>query len=368
MKNKIIHLKGLNGLRAIAAIAVVISHTTLELKHFGLVDTIFGSGLNGKPKGLLLASYGVSIFFALSGFLITFLLLKEKEKTNKINIKGFYIRRILRIWPLYYFYILLCFIIYYIYNINYNQNVIPFYLFLTANIPVVINTMLPFLGHFWSIGVEEQFYLFWPWFAKKDTIKLLKHTFLLFIIIYTLKIIFGYLMYKYNISLPYTFINTTRIHTMLIGCIGAILYFKQYSITSLFTKKITQIISWLIILLIAINKFNISSLVDNEIVAVITVFIIFSQIKRTNFIFDLNNRIMDFIGKISYGIYVYHPLIIFITYKSINKFKESSLINYLIVYLFIISITIIISYLSYRFFESRFIKLKSKFAVIKSKA
>lgn len=70
--SKVLHFKGLNGLRAFAAIAVVISHITLDLGKFGLIDTIFGSDSNGNPKGLLLASYGVSIFFALSGFLITY--------------------------------------------------------------------------------------------------------------------------------------------------------------------------------------------------------------------------------------------------------------------------------------------------------
>ena len=121
-----IHFRGLNGLRAIAAIALVISHTTLDLDKFRLIATIFGSDSAGKPKGLLLASYGVSIFFALSGFLITYLLLQEKKGTQIINIKHFYIRRALRIWPLYYLYILLCFIVYYYFEVPYDKSVVPF--------------------------------------------------------------------------------------------------------------------------------------------------------------------------------------------------------------------------------------------------
>ncbi|HWY12027.1 MAG TPA: acyltransferase family protein, partial [Bacteroidia bacterium] len=74
MSSKTIYLPGLNGLRAIAAIAVVISHTTLSLNKFNLDPNIFGSLQNGEPQGLLLAGNGVSIFFVLSGFLITYLL------------------------------------------------------------------------------------------------------------------------------------------------------------------------------------------------------------------------------------------------------------------------------------------------------
>ena len=90
--------------KAIAFIAVLISHITGDLNHFGLNQ--FGKSLN-------LASFGVTIFFTLSGFLITYLLLKEKEKTDKelINIKHFYNRRVLRIWPLYFMYVFICIVV-----------------------------------------------------------------------------------------------------------------------------------------------------------------------------------------------------------------------------------------------------------------
>ena len=77
---------------------------------------------------------------------------------------------------------------------------------------------------------------------------------------------------------------------------------------------------------------------------------------------------MDFIGKISYGIYVYHPLLIFLVGKFMIDFKESKPINYFILYVVIFTVTIIISYVSYRFFEKPFIKLKSNYQVAKSRA
>ena len=95
---KAIYFKGLNGIRAIAVLIVVVWHTDQ-----------FSYLFNNLPKKFYLngmAGRAVDIFFVLSGFLITFLLLKEKEKTKTIDIKKFYLRRILRIWPLYYLIIL----------------------------------------------------------------------------------------------------------------------------------------------------------------------------------------------------------------------------------------------------------------------
>src|SRR5438128_9910033 len=167
MKNKAIHLPGLNGLRAIAALGVLLSHTVMALVDYNL-KPLFGSLPNGRPAGLSIGGYGVIIFFALSGFLITYLLLVEKEK-QPIDIKKFYVRRVLRIWPLYYFYLGLTFIIYFAFKLPY-PDTLPYYLFYTANIPFLLQSTLPYVEHFWSLGVEEQFYVFWPWIIKKATI------------------------------------------------------------------------------------------------------------------------------------------------------------------------------------------------------
>lgn len=143
--SKTVYLPGLNGLRAIAALAVVISHITLGLGEFGLNNKLFGTDLEGNASGLNLAGYGVTIFFTLSGFLITFLLLKEKEEA-KLKIKEFYIRRILRIWPLYYLYFAICLIAMLCYGLTVNIFSIPFYIFLAANVPFILGGTLPCLS------------------------------------------------------------------------------------------------------------------------------------------------------------------------------------------------------------------------------
>ena len=140
----------------IAAIAVVISHVGLALKEFGLSYTYSSD----------LAGYGVTVFFSLSGFLITYLLLLEKKRTGDISIKAFYLRRVLRIWPLYYLYLLLVVATVYFYMPDQLPGGLLFYIFLCANIPFVFGFPLPFVDHYWSLGVEEQFYLFWRWVVR----------------------------------------------------------------------------------------------------------------------------------------------------------------------------------------------------------
>lgn len=365
--SKTIYLPGLNGLRAIAALAVVISHITLGLGEFGLNNKIFGTDLDGNASGLNLAGFGVTIFFTLSGFLITFLLLKEKEETTKLNVKNFYIRRILRIWPLYYLYFAVCIIICNLYNISFATSSTPYYVFLAANIPFIIGGTLPFLAHYWSLGVEEQFYLFFPQIAKLSNKRILKISIGIIFLFLFLKCIFWVLDRKHGIHLPYSAIGVTRFHTMLIGAVGAILYYyKVTRLISISTHVVTQFISWTVILLLAINKFHIASVIDGELVSVITVFLIVGQITKRNNLINLENQFCDFVGKISFGIYVIHPILIFGYSKLLGHFESDKFINYLFIYTLITATTIFLAYLSYEFYEKRFLKLKTKYATIKS--
>src|SRR5688572_30760956 len=92
-----VFFKGLNGLRFFAALAVIITHVELMKGVFGLPSYW------QEPFFFDLGGLGVYFFFVLSGFLITYLLLVERRQIGRISIKKFYVRRILRIWPLYYF-------------------------------------------------------------------------------------------------------------------------------------------------------------------------------------------------------------------------------------------------------------------------
>lgn len=358
-----IYFSGLNGLRAIAAIAVLISHITLALNDYNLDPFIFGAYQDGKPRGTDLAGNGVTIFFVLSGFLITYLLLIEKKTLETINIKNFYARRILRIWPLYYLYLSIVVLTIICFSIDANITVLPYYIFFSANIPFALNLSLPYLAHYWSLGVEEQFYLFWPWINKiLNKIILPSIVFVLFFLLLKITL---------HLFLPYSklesLMNVFRFHCLIIGGIGAILYDKKHLLFLKFTDNIiTQGICWVIIFLVAINKFHIASFLDSELISFVSLALIIGQIQKKNRILNLESKIFNFLGKISYGIYVIHPLVIFFFSKFLNLFEINNFIKYIIVYFSIISITIILSYLSFNYFELYFLKLKSKYVVVKS--
>lgn len=145
-ENKSIHLPGLNGLRAIAALSVMWSH---------VFQYTFGNwGIKGCA--LPVVADGVTLFFVISGFLITYLLLNEQKESNRVSIPKFYIRRILRIWPIYYLYLVIALTV----TSTWNDPCIWYYIFFGANIPFVLSIGIWPIVHYWSIGVEEQFYMF----------------------------------------------------------------------------------------------------------------------------------------------------------------------------------------------------------------
>ena len=209
--NKPIHLPGLNGLRSIAALGVMFSHIALELKSFGVNPYLFGVNSVGNSAGLMLAPYGVSIFFSISGFLITYLLLHERA-IGSINIKNFYMRRIFRIWPLYYLYFFIVIITLEFFKIDFPKTSILFYLFLSANIPFLINQNILLIAHYWSLGVEEQFYALWPWLMKLSKEKILNRSALLLIGLLLLKLLFRLVEIKYKYSLPINILFVFRFH------------------------------------------------------------------------------------------------------------------------------------------------------------
>jgi peptidoglycan/LPS O-acetylase OafA/YrhL len=366
-QNKVLHLSGLNGIRAIAALAVVISHTTQSLSEFNLNPFIFGVMPEGGPRGLDLAGFGVSMFFSLSGFLITYLLLLEKEN-QEIDIKNFYIRRILRIHPLYFSYLAVCLVIIFLFDLKFSATSLLYYVFFAANIPSILEIALPFLAHYWSLGVEEQFYIFYPWIVKKVK-SLPKLLILLTLFLIFSKLIFRFIDIKYGLPIPYLILHTTRFQCMLIGAIGAVYYYRQSeTFIKISTNRLIQIFSWFCIGLTMLNLFHVISVLDQEIISVITVFIILGQITEKNRIINLDLEIFDFIGKISYGIYVIHPLVVFLFSKCLPEIEMPIGLKYLVIYLSILITTIFISYISYEGFEKKFLKMKYKYSSIKTSA
>jgi peptidoglycan/LPS O-acetylase OafA/YrhL len=188
MIKKEVYFPNLNGLRFLAALMVMLHH--FELSEHISKDTFYGRSV------IAIGKLGVILFFTLSGFLLTYLLLKEKKETGTVKIRNFYVRRILRIWPLYYLVVFAS--LYFLNHINFLSNpalgVISdhnfferqfFFILMLPNIAFAFGYNLPYADQAWSIGVEEQFYVFWPLLFKKmkNTFKLLTGVIIIYILI-----------------------------------------------------------------------------------------------------------------------------------------------------------------------------------------
>jgi peptidoglycan/LPS O-acetylase OafA/YrhL len=345
-----VYLKGLNGLRAIAALVVVYSHTCTRLDLYNLENN----------SGSLLADYGVSIFFALSGFLITYLLLLEKQQSGTIGVKNFYLRRLLRIWPLYFLYLFLNIVFFGDKILNER---IFYYLLFVPNIAFTLNQNLPNLYHFWSIGVEEQFYLFWPLLtlAFKNVLR----SVVLFIILF-----FGFKLltniYLGGDSILYVFLSHTRFECMAIGGLGAVCYFFNKKAIHFLQNKVFQLVSWAIVALSAFNLFYIFTIIDHVVISIVTVIIILNQISNEKKLVSLENKVFNYIGGISFGIYIYHPLVINSLPFILEHIYAPTWVKVLYVHSSVLLVTIIISHISYNYLEKPILKHKSKFSVIQS--
>ncbi len=349
--------KGLNTLRAIAALVVVFGHIEL-IKSYNSIPNLIDSNSPIFPDG----HTAVILFFVLSGFLISYLLLKEKQNFGKIHFKKFYLRRILRIWPLYYLTILLSYII-----VEANYSVKSIILCLTI-FPNVAHSFLEGWSsspQIWSIGVEEQFYLFWPiilfYIPKK---KLLTFLILFFLGYSILPHLISYINIRTindveNIKIIERFFFHTKFNCMALGSIIGYFYaYNQKCIQNLISKRTFTIIT-LLILVLWLGRFSLNYFND-EFFALFFSLIIIGV--TSNEKLNIDSKLSIFLGKISYGLYMYHWIIIVLTIKFLPTFENLILYNFSL-YIIVILSTILISTLSFFSFENFFLKLKKKFSV-----
>ncbi len=361
MQNNKIYLPGLNGIRAIAAIAVVASHINHRSTGFGLRELPL----------LDMAGYGVTMFFVLSGFLITYLLLKEKEITKTINYKFFFIRRALRIWPLYFFYLLLLVLIFGFASFKETLLLYVFFMPNFVNLFVGEFGILPVskilsekIGHYWSLGVEEQFYIFWPLLIKffNKNLFLFICSFPLFFLIF--KILLKICSAPTEVQ---AFFHYSRFGCIAIGGLGAYIFnFINTKKHLLFLNSlIIQLFCWVFLVFVASNNFYLYGIINHELISIVTLIIIINQISAKNKLINLELPIFDYLGKISFGLYIYNPIIIYF-FQYYFHTLEDTLFNIIFIYFSVFSMLIIVSHFSYNYFENYFLKFKNTFVKVNS--
>lgn len=349
-----VSFRGLDGIRALAALGVLVSHALLSLGRLGLENR----------DRLPFAQSGVTIFFTLSGFLITYLLLVEKERTGGIALGRFYVRRILRIWPLYFFYIAVACAVMALGpdGLTHAPYVALFVLFV-PNLAFALHHAPPDLAHLWSIGVEEQFYAFWPIVVAKVRALV---PFLVGLIVVLIALRTGLKLYsaRGGSAIPFNLVMSARFDCMATGALFAIAYLRKGTVVMrVCTSPIVPLVFWAMVIATCVTPLELLHIYGENVVALITGCFLISQIENRRATTLLDNPVAKLLGTISFGIYVYHPLVITVL-ERVGFVATNAPVAVLVVAL----ATCAVAWLSFRFLEQPFLRLKRRYMVVESGA
>ena len=377
-----IYFKNLDSIRFIAAFMVVLDHNmwptfdgVVDLKGHFLLRL-----LNAVSKG----DAGVSVFFVLSGFLITYLLISEYQAYGHIKVRNFYIRRVLRIWPLYYAVLFFSFCIYPIIKskmgIAYHCEFNPLY-FLTflSNFNLIhvklmgsVSEILP-LNITWSVSVEEQFYLFWPLlftFLPKKTWG--------YIIVLVIGASVGFRIWHRNDFWILSFSTFSVLVDLATGAFFAYLIKTQLRVRTFFESAST--LSHLFFIALSFNLLLWGDLIfpsklgmafGHFVLSFSFAIVIAAQaMSKKDSALNLSNlSFANKWGKYTYGIYLLHPIAMIastILLQSAHIPRGTPLGTFIGIVVTVI-ITLIMSWVSYEYFESKFLSLKNRFTVIRTR-
>ncbi|HEY0030099.1 MAG TPA: acyltransferase [Bacteroidia bacterium] len=373
----------LEGLRFFAFFAVFINHAVVCLGYHSHSSEFEFARTNFLKNGDL----GVSFFFVLSGFLITYLLLKEKELNGKINILNFYLRRVLRIWPLYFLIVGLCLFVFptldnslpkwFPFGVSTSEINPWLYATFTGNFDYLFNGINNVLiGILWSVSIEEQFYLFWPLIIAFIPAK---HLIKVFIVIILGSIAFRF-FYAHGNIMTIKYHSLSCVSDLATGALIAALAFKgkvvawfgrlpKYSIGLVYL-----ILLILVPLRIYIWKFGVhynhASAIAPVIFSSLFAFVIMEQNYAKKSFYKISNfKLISSWGKFTYGMYCYHMisfLVVLILFHLMGiNLNGMSKYTYLFILLLSLCSTIFVAELSYYYFESIFLRMKERLSFIK---
>lgn len=382
-KGKKVYFPNLDGLRFIAALLVIVHHIELSKGEMGLAN-IFGNGVDadyqvGTIESVVhvIGKLGVVLFFSLSGFLITYLLMIEKERTNTVAVGKFYLRRVMRIWPLYFLIVIFSLFVaphidflsipeYDIATVQAHLWIKAFlFLFFLPNLLMVGLGIIPFAGQTWSIGTEEQFYLMWPWIMKKAKNKMNVLLTIIGVYLLVLGLLNANLSEGYLYQLARRFWGVFNIDIMAIGGVASVLvYEKKEKVLKVLFSKTTQYINLALIALLIGFGVHFPFL-HFEIYGLLFTIMIMNLASNPDSILNLENKTLKYAGKISYGLYMYHSLVILIVLKTLQRYD---MYHDYILYPLSVIVSVLFATLSYEFFEKQFLKLKKKFVIVDSGA
>ena len=305
----------------------------------------------------------LEVFFVLSGFLITKVILNSVERPHYF--RNFYARRALRIFPIYYLFLTVFFLVLLVFtkkeSYQYLRNNYLYYFVYLQNFLFVFKGLEPenYLSHLWSLAMEEQFYFLWPVtvYLVRDLKKLKKILVVVIILAFLTRL---FVWYRWGNRFETYHCNTfARIDTIAFGCLlGCGFSYNQLSKP----LRIMVIILCTAVFPAGILLFNnfwftnpLFATVGYTAISVLTIFFIeYFITEKTKFRFLKTNWLINYIGQISYSMYLFHvPVYFMISFKSGLPSVYAAILSIIIVFF--------MAAVSYKYYETPFLKLKARF-------
>ncbi len=358
----------LDSLRFFAFLAVFYAHTG---------SIFFGATLtNDFPfniwkKFFIYGSFGVNFFFVLSGFLITYLLLKEKAKKGNISIKHFYLKRVLRIWPVYFTALLFATVILpliispHTYGVLGSTNPLVgrsdflYFFFFLGNFYQGLGLGLAPLsiGILWSVCIEEQFYLIWPWVVRFCTTRRLA---LITILLISLSLLYKFVWAEDRVASYYLPWSVGM--DLAFGALLGVAYFanKQRAFLIGIILTLTGCIGIIVRADASLESLRLFKTPVLDCIFVLVLLFFVNKIKSPK---KIIGNILSYLGRISYGLYAYHTiclmLVVHVLYSTGFMTLDISKTMYALVSILALSLTIGAAHLSSHIIEKRFLRIKN---------
>lgn len=316
--------------------------------------------------------FGVDLFFTLSAFLITELLTREKLQFGRIDVRSFYVRRILRIWPLYFGFLAALFLVLAIVpGTHVPWRALPGFAVFVGNFVMYRGVFVPLsLGILWSVSLEEQFYLVWPWVVSRLSRRGLL---VVAILMWVLSIGYRWRLIVQGVS-PHTiwWNSLARLDPLACGVLLSVVGISN--LRRYHNARRTIAIAAVSLIVMAgycspreENTAAFWIMLSYPLGALGCCGVVVAALREGNRPDSwILNPLLKYLGRISYGLYVFHATIIVLTLKALRGLEPHPVLHSMIFPALALTLTLGVAAASYRGLEKPFLKLKTRFQHVQS--
>ncbi len=363
------HYKQIDGLRGLACLLVVWFHAAGVITPGAESEVLFG---NGYRVFTLIGATGVNLFFILSGFLITGILMDTSDLAGRL--KKFYLRRVFRIFPLYYAFLCIALIAFFVVFSDREYLKWFTHLFYFQNWATSFRTdHYKYINHLWSLAVEEQFYIVWPivflfFYDRQDPRKAVG---LCLFTILMAWYIHGFFISEEQYFLGYMF-TLSRMDGLAMGALLSVLlmHYKDALLHYGSFMKYVMVLAAAISLssLMWPSEYNSFFIFLSYGVTFATIFyfalvwVVIANAQHDWFRAVLLMPLLLYVGRVSYGLYIFHVPVLELLHQALEPWGLNFWQKHVFLVAVGLAVATILAHLSYSYFERRILVLKDKFA------